>query len=91
MSNDLINREDLIKALQDKDLITWTHEYGDAIPVDWLMSVINNIDGISRHQGKWIEDNGILACTNCQTIWINRKPTDYCPNCGADMRGNNNE
>ena len=40
--SDLISREALKKALTSKDLITWTHEYGDAIPVDWLMSVINN-------------------------------------------------
>lgn len=39
---DLISREALKKALSDKDLITWTHEYGDAIPLDWLMSAIDN-------------------------------------------------
>ena len=61
MNNDLISREALKKALADKDLITWTHEYGDAIPVDWLMSVIDNA------------------------------PTVDIPNCGAYMRGNNNE
>lgn len=42
MNNDLISREALKKALSSKDLITWTHEYGDAIPFDWIMSVIDN-------------------------------------------------
>ena len=42
MNNDLISREALKKALSDKDLITYTHEYGDAIPVGWVMIAIDN-------------------------------------------------
>ena len=38
-----------------------------------------------RPKGKWLEDSGNIACTHCHTIWLYRK-TDYCPNCGADMR-----
>lgn len=39
-----------------------------------------------RPKGKWIEDSGNIACTHCHSIWLYRK-TDFCPNCGADMKG----
>ena len=39
-----------------------------------------------RPQGEWIEDSGNIACSHCHTIWLYRR-TDFCPNCGADMRG----
>ena len=39
-----------------------------------------------RPQGEWIEDSGNIACSHCHTIWLYRR-TDYCPNCGADMKG----
>lgn len=52
MNNDLISREALKKALSDKDLITWTHEYGYAIPVDWLMSTIDNAPTFSDRYDK---------------------------------------
>lgn len=42
-----------------------------------------------RPQGEWIEDSGNIACSHCHTIWLYRR-TDYCPNCGADMRGDSN-
>lgn len=38
-----------------------------------------------RPHGKWIEDNGTVACSHCHAIWLYRI-TDFCPNCGADMR-----
>lgn len=37
-------------------------------------------------KGEWIEDSGNIACSHCHTIWLYRR-TDFCPNCGADMRG----
>ena len=38
----LIDADALKNELSDKDYITYTHEYGDAIPVDWIMSAIDN-------------------------------------------------
>jgi len=49
MNNDLISREALKKALSDKNLITWTHEYGDAIPFEWIMSVIDNAPTVETY------------------------------------------
>ena len=41
-----------------------------------------------RPQGEWIKDsdNGLIACSHCHTICLYRK-MDFCPDCGADMRG----
>ena len=48
-----------------------------------------------RH-GQWIIDSagGKIACSDCGCIYLGyngRLPPNYCPNCGADMRGSNNE
>lgn len=99
-NDDLISREALKKALTNKDLITWTHEYGDAIPVDWLMSVIDNAPTVEeKPHGEWIFEEDIitfpgnhLKCSNCgffaePLIDGNLLLSSFCPYCGAKMEG----
>jgi uncharacterized paraquat-inducible protein A len=43
-----------------------------------------------RQPGEWLEDSGVIACSHCHTIWLYRK-TNYCPNCGAKMKGAEND
>ena len=48
-----------------------------------------------RH-GRWIERGRKWQCTNCKVLMsIDGTPKEnllnYCPNCGADMRGSNDE
>ena len=94
------------KISADTSLHTWTHEYGTAIPIEWIRSCIDNAPTVEytfeeafqktvceqklycpiRPKGEWIEDSGNIACSHCHTIWLYRY-TDFCPNCGADMRG----
>lgn len=46
-----------------------------------------------RPEGKWITHSDYpdrLICSNCNhryDVWFIDKGTNYCPNCGADMRG----
>lgn len=48
-----------------------------------------------RKKGRWEDfgDNNSYRCTACGEIWILNDGTpeennmNYCPNCGADMRG----
>ena len=41
----------------------------------------------ARPTGKWIkDDNGLIGCSHCHIAWLRGK-TAFCPNCGADMRG----
>ena len=42
MNNDLISREALKEKLSGENYQTWTHEYGYAIPTEWVMNAIDN-------------------------------------------------
>jgi rubredoxin len=47
-----------------------------------------------RH-GRWVKTEDVYRCTNCGTTnhvkEVMGKPDyNYCPECGADMRGRNN-
>lgn len=68
--------------------------------------VMSAIPSAYRPQGEWIEDpinKNIMYCSNCKvgytkdflrgmSLYHEPKDTpDFCPNCGADMRGNNHE
>ena len=48
-----------------------------------------------RH-GRWVKRGRRWQCTNCKVLMsIDGTPKEnllnYCPNCGADMRGSNDE
>lgn len=68
------------------------YDYGDENCID-LMTVdhliANNVT--IKKQGKWIKDESIKSdyyswfCSECATNLLEK--TDYCPHCGADMRG----
>lgn len=51
-----------------------------------IRQAYDKMKAIERPKGKWIEDSGNIACSYCHTIWLYRR-TEFCPNCGADMRG----
>lgn len=38
----------------------------------------------AQRTGRWIEDSGNIACSECHIIWLHRR-TAFCPNCGARM------
>lgn len=38
-------------SLSSKDLMRWTHEYGDVIPLQWIMSIIDNTPEIGYEDG----------------------------------------
>lgn len=43
-------------------------------------------------RGQWVKDiTGQLFCSNCKNYGVPNRKTDYCPNCGADMRGGEEE
>lgn len=48
--------------------------------------------------GRWEKSqyNGYLVCSACRDVyvfdnWVDNKKWNYCPNCGADMRGTEDE
>ena len=85
--------KELIKRLR-------THaEYADVItPIaeDMLLAAdeIERLKG-KKPRGKWIVDDQkkTATCSNCKFMsydWFSWN-FDYCPNCGADMRGDRHD
>ena len=57
---------------------------------DWEDYIDNAPTIEERTKGKWRKRNGYVydyRCSCCEYIIYNGK-TNFCPNCGADMRGN---
>lgn len=82
--SDLIKRSDAIKALYKYSFVS----------KDVIEREIKAIPSAGRPQGEWIywRDNGIkrCKCARCLTSY-GCLDTPYCPNCGADMRGADDE
>ena len=89
MMTEYIEREALRDALYDADAITMSGvKILNQFPVADVAPV--------RH-GRWVKKEkytfGIMYdCSLCENrILDNGHPWNYCPNCGADMRGSNDE
>ena len=84
MSDDLIRREDAIKALYKYSFVS----------KDVIEREINAIPSADRPQGEWTQnvlrpDIHRYECSNCKAHHIARY--DYCPSCGARMKGADDE
>ena len=45
-----------------------------------------------RKVGKWISDgHGHIVCTACNEVNVSLWKSKYCPCCGAEMRGSEND
>ena len=86
---DYIDREQAIESVC-KDIT----DYGIAYDVKEALKKIPSADVRENVRGEWIElykDN--YKCSVCGSWWTITEGTpqdngiDYCPNCGADMRG----
>ena len=89
MSEDLIKREDAIEALKGREGIL-----PDAYTA---VAIIRAIPSADRPQGEWIyidepiigNPYGRYKCSECNL----EEPfeSDFCPNCGAKMKGADDE
>lgn len=93
-----ISREEAIQELEficENKILSKEGTYALCIALDEMKSN-------SRPKGKWIEypdclkyDGALLgedfACSNCEAVWSaidnEGERFKFCPNCGADMRG----
>lgn len=90
--NDLIKREDVV-ALWDK------YHYEIATKAVEFDKALREIPSAEPKKGKWKRyyiDRGefgerpsIFYCSACHACSIVK--TDFCPNCGADMRGESDD
>ena len=96
---DCISRDAVMSALFD----LWEPtEYNDEDEfLEWLENSIKRLPSVtpSRPRGKWIykNDNKLIAsdmgywqCSNCEEGKLLYESA-YCPNCGADMKGMNEQ
>lgn len=83
----------------DTDMQKW--DSGCWIRYKMFENVIDEAPTIEPKRGEWIDMGDFEQCSVCKgthlkefqsyygkTTWIK---TPYCPNCGADMRGKDNE
>lgn len=75
---DLIYRQAAIDALDSINCCGWVED-------SWakVSGIIEHVPSAQR-TGRWIEDSGNIACSECHIIWLHRR-TAFCPNCGARM------
>ena len=72
-----VNKEELFKALAyDR------HQYEKGYQ--------DGRKDYEKTHSEWINEGGVLICNCCQYTQFDNVAFNFCPNCGADMRGDNN-
>lgn len=89
---DCVSRKSVIDAIMG--------QYPDAHYPQWYVKIIEKLPSAQpeRKRGRWIEkENSPFYCSVCGTYqysasWeIKNKEYNFCPRCGADMRGESDE
>lgn len=103
----LIDADALHKAYMELRNFKQDPQSGDwislrAVPLTTVIRMLNDAPTIEPKRGEWIDaeirhEDGVLpiqVCSECKTFY----PLEYtggghrfCPNCGADMRGEDDE
>lgn len=96
MERDNINKDRLLdKITHSRELTALEKRY-----LENLVGAYENPTSCNKEcnkVGHWILTNELAVCTNCRVGYdidylygcsmSAKTPTNYCPNCGADMRG----
>ena len=99
MKDDLIKRSDAIKALCDAVDNKGDYE-GEWLYTDEFCKAIDSVPSADRPQGKWLiektmYDNYNYRCSYCDWYethaYPDVEPYNFCPNCGARMKGADDE
>ena len=83
-----INREEAIEAAK--------HAWAKGLELSQYLEIIPAADVSPVRHGRWVKRGCKWQCTQCKVLMsIDGTPKEnllnYCPNCGADMRGRNDE
>ena len=99
--DDLISRRAAIKAIDD--LPNCYNGYSDTYDKAYIIGTLEEVPPIEPKRGKWIDGHysGFDGCRvwhrECSLCRYERddddpeKDTNYCPNCGALMKGESEE
>lgn len=92
--SDLISRADAIEALGEEPPVWCDEEYEIAERDQWRADIeaIKFAPSADRPRGEWVDENGTYYanCSKCgyqMDTHEERGYHNFCPNCGADMRG----
>ena len=86
---DLISREKTLYRLATSAVYYFDLEE-DKAAHGWAMHIVSGMpdEEPERKTGQWIpKDDGRYHCSSCNGIAPKGYRWDFCPNCGADMRG----
>ena len=86
--SDYIKREMAEVALGSMSMLDGKIFVEDAIA---KISRLPSADVVERKRGEWIvdEEQGTSTCSNCGIVWQfidGTSGSNFCPDCGADMR-----
>jgi rubrerythrin len=77
-----MTKEDILHHFQDINFY-----YGDCMMYADLSGMLDEL--IAENKGEWIYQEGVTPykwrCNKCEKMF--KTDFNYCPNCGADMRG----
>ena len=66
----------------------------ERLHIDRIIDEIDDAPDVEVVHGRWekAEYNGFLRCDQCKDVYINEEwladgKWNYCPNCGANMKG----
>ena len=98
LATDTISRQAAIDAIGEKPFARTGGEYEQGLQNQWQRDTdrIKILPSAQpeRKTGKWIYDGDCYICDQCKSAfgwWADSQTSNYCPNCGADMRGIKNE
>lgn len=88
MNDDLISRQAAIEATYD---VLASYSYIDEPGSDVaerVENILKEMPSVQQKTGRWLvnSDGYYPYCSLCKNEPQGRIMTDYCPNCGADMR-----
>ena len=97
MDNDLISRQAAEIAFVEKGQGSHRYKLGEVWELNFeeIRDVLNDLPSAQPVQktGQWLinSDGYYPYCSICKNEPKSRIMTDYCPNCGAYMKGESNE
>ena len=90
LATDCISRQAAIDAADRADYTGLTVEDVKKV-TDEVVKELKQLPSIQpqKKKGRWFWTDGMYACDQCHEVLDEKSP--FCPMCGADMRGEQNE